>query len=40
LAVLAAAGVELHAALLVSVDRGMDRLRDWVARKGGEKGAR
>jgi len=30
LAVLAAAGAELHAALLVAVDRGMHRLRGWV----------
>ena len=30
LAVLAAAGSELHGALLEAVDRGMHRLRDWV----------
>src|SRR5947207_8112744 len=32
LAVLAAAGAELHGALLEAVDQGMHRLRDWVGR--------
>jgi myo-inositol-1(or 4)-monophosphatase len=35
LAVLAAATAELHSALLGAVDRGMHRLREWVAREGG-----
>ncbi len=40
LAVLAATGTELHGALLAAVDRGMHRLRDWLARKGGEQPGR
>jgi hypothetical protein len=40
LAVLAAAGAELHGSLLEAVDRGMDRLRDWVGRGGVDEGGR
>ncbi len=40
LAVLAAAGAELHDALLAAVDSGMHRLRDWLGRKGGEQPGR
>ena len=40
LAVLAAAGAELHGSLLEAVDRGMHRLRDWVGRGGVDEGGR
>ena len=40
LAVLAAAGAELHGALLEAVDQGMHRLRDWVGRGGVDEGGR
>jgi myo-inositol-1(or 4)-monophosphatase len=40
LAVLAAAGAELHSVLLAEVDRGINRLRDWVARGGVDEGGR
>jgi myo-inositol-1(or 4)-monophosphatase len=39
LAVLASASTELHATLLPAIDRGMDRLREWV-RGGSEGGGR
>ncbi|HMF03688.1 MAG TPA: inositol monophosphatase family protein [Acidimicrobiia bacterium] len=37
LAVLAAAGAELHSKLLEAVDRGMHRLQAWVGRGGGHE---
>jgi myo-inositol-1(or 4)-monophosphatase len=40
LAVLAAASDHLHRLLLAAVDKGMHRLRDWVARGGAEEAGR